>query len=123
MKRRKGGTTNGFEQRETDGQVESGTEPKAAARGQGAQAHQIAGTPCRCRDCMKARKKPREWPRHYMGIPVRQDRNGPRPTRWQSFECHIEGQSCDPELLEELTALRNEPERVGSVTVERRRRL
>jgi hypothetical protein len=83
----------------------------------------LPGTPCRCRDCMKARKKPREWPRHYMGIPVRQDRTRPSPNALQSFECHVEGMTVDPELLEELTALRNEPERVGSVTVERRRRL
>jgi hypothetical protein len=83
----------------------------------------IRGEPCRCRTCMKARQKPREWPRHYMGVPIRQDRDRPSPNALQSFECHLEGATCDPELLEELTALRNEPERVGSVTVERRRRL
>jgi hypothetical protein len=83
---------------------------------------EIPGISCRCRGCTKARK-PKTWPRHYMGIPVRQDRDRPSPNALQSYECHIEGQTVDPELLEELTALRNEPERVGGVIVERRRRL
>lgn len=104
--------------------AKSGKPPnrKQRRKGKVKQHTEIPGIPCRCRACVKARKA-RTWPRHYMGIPVRQDRERPSPNALQSYECHIEGQTCDPELLEELAKLRNEPERVGSVTVERRRRL
>jgi hypothetical protein len=79
--------------------------------------------PCTCRKCRHKAKAVPKWPRHYMGIPVRQDRDRPSPEALQSYECHIEGETVDPELLEELAALRNEPERIGGVIVERRRRL
>jgi hypothetical protein len=82
------------------------------------------GVVCLCRNCRR-RRAPVEFPRYYVGIPVRQFRDRPSPDAWQSIECHLEGEGVDPELIEELSKLRNEPERVGSVLVDhpRRRRL
>jgi hypothetical protein len=73
---------------------------------------------CSCENCARLERPP-EWPRHYMGTPARSFRDIPAGDAWQSFECHLEGRSVDPDLEEELNQLRNEPKRIGSVIEER----
>lgn len=71
--------------------------------------------------CHRCRREGRGacWPRHYVGTPARSFRDIPVGPLWQSYECHIEGHTMDPELEEDLNRLRNYPDRVGAVIAAR----
>jgi hypothetical protein len=60
--------------------------------------------PCRCDNCRQHGRPP--FPRYYV-------------VRAISYECWLEEQTIDPELQEELDAIRNDRRRVGSAFARR----
>jgi hypothetical protein len=77
---------------------------------------------CCCLNCRRTLPAVK-WPRHYVGLvgqhagsfeDLEKFRRAARRF-WMSFECHLERQYVDPDLEEELSKLRNEPVRIGSV--------
>jgi hypothetical protein len=60
--------------------------------------------PCHCDNCRRQRRPP--FPRYYVARAI-------------SYECWLEQQTIDPELEEDLAALRNDRARVGAAFIGR----